>query len=148
MGTQTISQTIPDVLGGEVILGRPMNKGGALADLIREGLPVKALFLLAERLDLRQAEISEKIGIPQRTLTRRMTQHSRLTPAESDRTVRLAQVYAMATETLGDGDKAAQWLKTPNRALRGGRPLDQLDTDPGVREVEDVLGRISYGVYS
>ena len=77
-----------------------------------------------------------------------MTQHSRLTPAESDRTVRLAQVYAMATETLGDGDKAAQWLKTPNRALRGGRPLDQLDTDPGVREVEDVLGRISYGVYS
>ena len=142
------AQTIPDVLGGEVILGRPMNKGGALAELIREGLPVKALFLLAERLDLRQAEISEKIGIPQRTLTRRLTQHSRLTPAESDRTVRLAQVYATAAETLGDGDKAAQWLKTPNRALRGGRPLDQLDTDPGGREVEDILGRISYGVYS
>ena len=111
------AQTIPDVLGGEVILGRPMNKGGALAELIREGLPVKALFLLAERLDLRQAEISEKIGIPQRTLTRRLTQHSRLTPAESDRTVRLAQVYATAAETLGDGDKAAgvrwtSWIRT------------------------------------
>jgi len=142
------AHSVPDLLGGELILGRPMSKGGALAELIREGLPVKALFSLAERLDLRQAEISEKIGIPQRTLTRRLTQHSRLTPAESDRTVRLAQVYAMATETLGNGDKAAQWLKTPNRALRGGRPLDQLDTDPGVREVEDVLGRISYGVYS
>ena len=142
------AHTVPDVLGGELILGRPMNKRGALAELIREGLPVKALFLLAERLDLRQAEISEKIGIPQRTLTRRLTQHSRLTPTESDRTVRLAQVYATAADTLGDGDKAAQWLKTPNRALRGGRPLDQLDTDPGVREVEDVLGRISYGVYS
>ena len=140
--------TVSSLLGGELVLGRPMSKGGALADLIREGLPVKALFLLAERLDLRQAEISEKIGIPQRTLTRRLTQDSRLTPAESDRTVRLAQVYATATETLGDGDRAAAWLKTPNRALRGGRPLDQLDTDPGVREVEDVLGRISYGVYS
>jgi putative toxin-antitoxin system antitoxin component (TIGR02293 family) len=142
------AQTIPDVLGGELILGRPMNKGGALAELVREGLPVKALFLLAERLDLRQAEISEKIGIPQRTLTRRITQDSRLTPAESDRTVRLAQVFATARETLGDGDKAAAWLKTPNRALRGGCPIDQLDTDPGVREVEDVLGRIAYGVYS
>jgi uncharacterized protein (DUF2384 family) len=32
--------------------------------------------------------------------------------------------------------------------LRGGAPLDQLDTDPGAREVEDILGRISYGVYS
>ena len=142
------THSIPDLLGGEVVLGRSMNKGGALAELVREGLPIKALLLLAERLDLRQAEISEKIGIPKRTLTRRLTQHSRLTAAESDRAVRLAQVYANAAETLGDGDKAAAWLKTPNRALRGGRPLDQLDTDPGVREVEDVLGRIAYGVYS
>jgi putative toxin-antitoxin system antitoxin component (TIGR02293 family) len=142
------THSVPEVLGGEDVLGRPVNKGGALADLVREGLPVKALLLLAERLDVRQAEISEKIGIPKRTLTRRLAQHSRLTAAESDRAVRLAQVYSTAAETLGDGDKAAAWLKTPNRALRGGRPLDQLDTDPGVREVEDVLGRIAYGVYS
>lgn len=142
------TNSVPNVLGGELILGRPLNKAGALADLVREGLPVKSLLLLAERLGIRQAEISEKIGIPKRTLTRRLSQHSRLTAAESDRAVRLAQVYSNAAETLGNGDKAATWLKTPNRALRGGRPLDQLDTDPGVREVEDVLGRIAYGVYS
>jgi putative toxin-antitoxin system antitoxin component (TIGR02293 family) len=87
-------------------------------------------------------------GIPRRTLTRRLAQHSRLTAAESDRAVRLAQVFSNAIDTLGDEEKAAAWLKTPNRALRGGRPLDQLDTDPGVREVETVLGRISYGIYS
>jgi putative toxin-antitoxin system antitoxin component (TIGR02293 family) len=142
------AHAIPDVLGGEVILGGAFKRGGDLAKLVREGLPVKSLYLLAQRLDLRQAEISEKIGIPQRTLTRRNAQDARLTPAESDRTVRLAQVYANAAETLGSGEKAAAWLKTPNRALRGERPLDQLDTDPGVREVEDLLGRISYGVYS
>jgi putative toxin-antitoxin system antitoxin component (TIGR02293 family) len=140
--------TVPGVLGGELVLGGPMNQGGALAGLVRAGLPVEALFLLAERMDLRQAEISEKIGIPHRTLTRRLAQHARLTAAESDRAVRLAQVFATAAETLGTEEKAAQWLKTPTRTLRGGRPLDQLDTDPGVREVEDVLGRISYGVYS
>ncbi|MGA8041668.1 MAG: antitoxin Xre/MbcA/ParS toxin-binding domain-containing protein [Terracidiphilus sp.] len=142
------THTVPDVLGGEVILGRQMSKSGALAELVREGLPVKSLLLLAERLHLRQAEISEKIGIPQRTLTRRLAQHSRLTAVESDRAVRLAQVFSTAIETLGDEEKAAAWLKTPNRALRGARPLDQLDTDPGVREVENVLGRIAYGVYS
>ena len=60
------THSVHNLLGGEVILGRPMGKSGALADLVREGLPVKSLFLLAERLDLRQAEISEKIGIPQR----------------------------------------------------------------------------------
>jgi putative toxin-antitoxin system antitoxin component (TIGR02293 family) len=140
--------TVPAVLGGEPILGKPTHQGGALAELVREGLPAEALFLLAKRLNLTQAEISAKIGIPQRTLSRRLTRNARLTAAESDRTVRLAQVFATATETLGTEEKAAQWLKTPNRALRGGCPLDQLDTDPGVREVEDVLGRISYGVYS
>jgi len=140
--------SVTNALGGELVLGRALNQGGALAELVRDGLPAQALALLAKRLDLRQAEISEKIGIPQRTLTRRLARHSRLTATESDRTVRLAQVFATAAETLGSEAKAAQWLKTPNRALRGGRPLDQLDTDPGVREVEDVLGRTAYGVYS
>jgi putative toxin-antitoxin system antitoxin component (TIGR02293 family) len=142
------AHAIPDVLGGEVILGGTFKRNGELAELVREGIPVKSLNLLALRLDLAQAEISEKIGIPQRTLSRRNAQDARLTPAESDRTVRLAQVFANAAETLGSGEKAAAWLKTPNRALRGGRPLDQVDTDPGVREVEDLLGRIAYGVYS
>jgi putative toxin-antitoxin system antitoxin component (TIGR02293 family) len=142
------AHSVPDLLGGELVLGRQVNQGGALAELVRAGLPAQSLFVLAKRLDLRQAEISEKIGIPQRTLTRRLQQHARLTAAESDRTVRLAQVFNAAVETLGSEDKATQWLKTPNRVLRGGRPLDQLDTDPGVREVEDVLGRIAYGVYS
>jgi len=140
--------TAPSLLGGDFVLGRSMLQGGALAELVREGLPAKALFLLAKRLELTQAEISAKVGIPQRTLTRRMARNARLTAAESDRTVRLAQVFATAAETLGTEEKAAQWLKTPNRALRGGCPIDQLDTDPGVREVEDVLGRIAYGVYS
>jgi putative toxin-antitoxin system antitoxin component (TIGR02293 family) len=142
------AHSVPDLLGGEPVLGRTLSQGGALAELVREGLPAQSLFLLAQRLNLRQAEVSEKIGIPQRTLSRRLQRHARLTAAESDRTVRLAQVYTAAIDALGDEEKAAQWLKTPNRVLRGGRPLDQLDTDPGVREVEDVLGRIAYGVYS
>lgn len=142
------SFTVTEILGGRAILGVPAHRAPALARLVREGLPARSLTQLAQKLEMSQAEISAKIGIPQRTLTRRLAAHGRLSAIESDRTVRLAQVFANAAETLGSEEKAAQWLKTPNRALRGGRPLDQLDTDPGVREVEDVLGRIAYGVYS
>ena len=81
-------------------------------------------------------------------LTRRLSQGSLLTSAESDRTVRMARLYAHAVEMIGDQDKAIEWLVTPNRALGGERPLDQLDTDMGARIVEDILGRIAYGVYS
>jgi len=142
------SQNIAEVLGGKKVLGRAVKSVTDLAELVREGLPASSVIALAEKLDLGNAALSRKLGIPQRTLTRRLSQHSRLSAAESDRTVRLARVYATAVEMIGNKEKAVEWLRTPNRALAGERPLDQLDTDLGAREVEDVLGRIAYGVYS
>ena len=142
------SRAIAEVLGGRKVLGRSIKTLKELAELIRSGLPAGSLIVLGEKLELKNAALSEKLGIPQRTLTRRLSLHSRLTAAESDRTVRLARVYATAVDMIGDADKAAQWLRTPNRALGGGVPMDQLDTDLGVKEVESILGRIAYGVYS
>ena len=142
------SVVIAAVLGGRKVLGRSIKNFAELAELIRNGLPSGSLLVLGAKLDLKSAALSEKLGIPQRTLTRRLSRHSRLTAAESDRTVRLARVYATAVEMIGNAAKAAEWLRTPNRALRGQVPIDQLDTDLGVREVENILGRIAYGVYS
>ncbi len=142
------TEAIVEVLGGRRVLGKSIRRTGDLARLVRDGLPAGSVTALAEKLDLANAVLSQKLGIPQRTLTRRLSQHSRLTAAESDRTVRLARVFAHAVEMIGDEEKAVEWLRTPNRALGGERPLDQLDTDLGARAVEDVLGRIAYGVYT
>ena len=142
------SQAIAKVLGGRKVLGRSINSFAQLAEVVRRGLPAGSLVVLGEKLEMNQAALSSKLAIPQRTLTRRLSQHSRLTAAESDRAVRLARVYATAVEMIGDADKAAQWLRTPNRALGGAVPIDQLDTDLGAKEVENILGRIAYGVYS
>ena len=144
----TAAADIAEVLGGRKVLGKSIKKPDDLAELVRKGLPVDSVTALAARLDLGNTVLSRKLGIPRRTLTRRLSQRSRLTAAESDRTVRLARVYANAVEMIGDEEKAVRWLQTPNRALGGERPLDQLDTDVSAREVEDVLGRIAYGVYS
>ena len=142
------TEAIAEVLGGRKVLGKDIKKPHDLAELVRKGLPASAVTALAEKLDLGNAVLSRKLGIPQRTLTRRLSQRSRLTAAESDRTVRVARVYANAVEMIGNEEKAVGWLLTPNRALGGERPLDQLDTDLGARAVEDILGRIAYGVYS
>jgi putative toxin-antitoxin system antitoxin component (TIGR02293 family) len=139
---------IAEVLGGRKVLGKAVKKADDLAQLVRKGLPASSVTALAEKLDMGNTVLSRKLGIPQRTLTRRLSLRSRLTAAESDRTVRFARVYASAVEMIGDKDKAVEWLRTPNRALGGERPFDQLDTDLGAREVEDILGRIAYGVYS
>ena len=142
------SQVIAEVLGGRKVLGRAIKNSMDLTELIRQGLPASAIVALAEKLDLKNAVISERLGIPQRTLSRRLSQRARLTSAESDRTVRLARVYATAVEMIGNAEKAVEWLRTQNRALGGELPLDCMDTDLGAREVEDILGRIAYGVYS
>ena len=57
-------------------------------------------------------------------------------------------VQALAAEVLGSRTKAKQWLLSPNRALAGEVPLQWLDTDIGARQVEEVLLRLSYGVFS
>ena len=142
------TETIAEILGGRKVLGKAIRKPDDLAQLVRAGLPAGSVSALAERLHLGNGVLSRKLGIPQRTLTRRLSHGSLLTAAESDRTVRMARVCANAVEMIGDQDKAIEWLGTPNRALGGERPLDQLDTDTGARMVEDILGRIAYGVYS
>jgi putative toxin-antitoxin system antitoxin component (TIGR02293 family) len=142
------TQAIAEILGGRKVLRKAIKNPDDLAHLVRKGLPAGSVTALAEKLHVGNSVLSRKLGIPQRTLTRRLSQASLLTPSESDRTVRMARLYATAVELIGDEEKAIQWLSTPNRALGGERPLDQLDTDTGARLVEDVLGRIAYGVYS
>jgi putative toxin-antitoxin system antitoxin component (TIGR02293 family) len=142
------AHAIAEILGGRKVLGKAIKKSDDLACLIRRGLPAGSVTSLAEKLHIGNSVLSRKLGIPLRTLTRRLSQSSHLTPGESDRAARMARVYANAVEMIGDTEKAITWLNSPNRALGGERPIDHIDTDVGARMVEDILGRIAYGVYS
>ena len=142
------TQAIAEALGGRTVLKRQINTASQLMQLTRDGLPATALDTLAEDLSLPRSVVAQTLGISQRTLSRRAVNAARLTAEESDRAVRMARVFAIARETLGGKDRAAHWLQTPNRALEGDTPFARLDTSTGVHAVEEVLGRIAYGVYS
>ena len=62
--------------------------------------------------------------------------------------MRVARVAAQAEDVLNDHQKAGRWLQKPNRALGGAIPIDLLSSDLGADQVETILGRIEYGVYS
>src|SRR5260370_24709065 len=139
---------IIEVLGGNKTFRRPIRACEDLAEQVRSGLPASTVTLLASALSLQRALVAARLNIPPRTLSRRLATKSRLTHEESDRTLRMARVIALAQEVLGTEEKASHWLSSPNRALGGRKPFDQLDTEVGVRSVEEILQRIAYGMYS
>ncbi len=136
------------VLGGRKTFKRTVRSTDDLAEQVRFGFPASTVELLAGTLSLHRSKIAERLNIPARTLSRRLAMKSRLTHDESDRALRMARVVALAKEVLGSDEKASRWMSNPNRALGGKRPFDQLDTEPGVRSVEEVLYAIAYGMYS
>ena len=87
------------------------------------------------------------LGMSKATLHRRKAS-GRLDPLESDRVVRFARLFGRAIEVMEAEDAARHWMGSPQIGLGGAVPLDYARTEVGAREVEDLLGRIDYGVYS
>jgi len=118
-----------------------------LIQAINQGLPFQELDALQEGLAIPMDRLASRLGISKATLHRRKAA-GRLDPQESDRVVRFARLLGKATEVLESGDNARRWLSSPQVGLGGAVPLDYAETEIGAREVEDLLGRIEFGVYS
>jgi putative toxin-antitoxin system antitoxin component (TIGR02293 family) len=117
-----------------------------LIDQIKRGFPVSVIDKMTEELAIPQSELLEIISLPSATLTRRRGE-KRLNSKESDRIYRIASVYRSALQLFeGDKNAARNWLNTPAKALSGETPLHHLNTEAGADEVQDLIGRLEYGV--
>ena len=142
----TAAEYVMEVLGGvQVFKGEAVPSAAELRARIKRGLPYRALESVRERLGLSVLETATVLHMPLRTLARRK-QSRRLDAHESDRLYRLARVAAHAFAVFGAEDKAATWLRRPNRSLHGETPIHLLDTDVGARQVEEILGRLEHGI--
>ena len=129
-------------------LGLNLCDRAALIEHIRKGLPVKALENLARARGLPEKEVARHVGISARTLARRKAE-GRFHPDESNRITRLSMLFDDVVELFeGDTASAAHWFHTPKRALGGAAPIGYADTEPGVREIQDLIGRLEHGVFS
>ena len=120
---------------------------GTLIELVKRGVKFNVFTRLQQRLGLTELELASVLRIPSSTLARRK-KASVLASDESERLLRLAHLYDLAVETFEDADEASRWMNTPRAALDGETPLQRSETEPGARQVEALLGRIEYGVFS
>lgn len=137
------AEAVAGVLG-DFVRHRTAPMDLALANAVREGLPVAALDRLVAGGIITEDEIEARF-IPRRTLYARR-QKGTLSREQSDLIVRIARMQTIADEVFGDRDKSHSWLRRPNGALGAQSPLSLLDTEEGGRAVEAVLGRIAHGI--
>jgi putative toxin-antitoxin system antitoxin component (TIGR02293 family) len=120
----------------------------AMALRVEEGLPVTDVMAFGRIAGFTIAELARLIHIPPRTYARRIATRARLNIPEGERAVRLMRVYDRAKELFVTHENTRGWFNARLTALGGRTPLDFAQTEPGAREVENLIGRIEHGVYS
>jgi putative toxin-antitoxin system antitoxin component (TIGR02293 family) len=118
-----------------------------LVRLVQRGLAMCELESLRQALGLPIEQVASMVGMSKATFHRRQRE-GKLTTDESDKVVRVARLLGHANAVFGSKEAGREWLTHPQHGLGGAMPLKYAETEVGAREVENLLGRIEYGVYS
>ena len=147
LAASTISADAPSGPSYGASAGLSFKDTGTLIRQLKRGLPMTAFDDLQGAMAVPAKTLASAANIAVRTLNRRRKE-GRLQTDESERLFRIAVLYDRAIEVLGDQERARAWFKEPKKALGMKTPLQYADTEPGAREVENLLGRLEYGVFS
>ena len=140
----TSPREIAAVMGGTAVIGRDVRTLRDLAEVVESGLPKSALRTTAKHIFDSPRDVNRLIYgvVPEATYKRR----TKLSPAEGERTQRLARVIAMAEYVWNNPEKARRWLTLDHPLLGGKTPLQCAVAEVGAQQVEDLLGGLFYGL--
>lgn len=140
--------TLVALLGGAQVLGANPKSARQWHHLISQGVPVRSAEVLKDSIEVSDSLLAELLGISEKTLSRARKANSSLDAVASDRLFRVARVAALARKALESDKAALSWLKRSQTGLGGHTPVSLLTTSAGAEEVERLLLRVEYGVYS
>ncbi|RCR70143.1 antitoxin Xre/MbcA/ParS toxin-binding domain-containing protein [Larkinella punicea] len=112
----------------------------------RQGVLRAQVDEIAALVGLTDKEMAYVLGMTPRNLHRLLSQQP-LNIEASERLLLLKNVLVHALDTFdGRTTTVLSWLKTPIRELDDQAPLQLMDTVTGFTLVDDVLGRLDYGL--
>ena len=112
----------------------------------REGMLRSAADEVSELVKLTDNEMAYLLGMTPRNL-HRIPSDKRLGTDASERLLLLKNLLIHALDTFeGKETIVRNWLKTPLNELNDQTPLQLMDTITGFGLVDDVLGRLDYGL--
>lgn len=112
----------------------------------RQGLLRSEVDVVAALVGLTDKEMAYALNMTPRNL-HRLKDDQRFSTDASERLLLLKNLLLHALDTFeGRKTTVLQWLRTPIRELANQSPLQLLDTVTGFGLVDDVLGRLDYGL--
>jgi putative toxin-antitoxin system antitoxin component (TIGR02293 family) len=142
-----VSAKSPQLHAYAVLLGLKTLDAGPLLTAVQKGFAWKTFERLVQNVGLPAEQVASVLDLPLRTRARRKAE-GRFQPAESDRLLRFARIYARVLDLFGGDRKAAlRWLTEKKHSLGGAVPLELARTELGAREIDVTIDRIEHGVY-
>ena len=145
-----VSAEVAHLFGGLPVLRHPLDNPLDAHEMLVAGLPSEALQHLIDHTELlRSSDLLEKaLGVSLRTVQRRKESPQKpLSPEQSGRIWKFAEILAHATKLFGTQSEAERWLDRPAIGLNQRRPIDLRSTPAGGAIVETFLDGIEYGAY-
>lgn len=118
-----------------------------LISILKSGLPFKSFEVLRDNLAITEKSLVKILQLTASELHERKVR-GYFHRDESERLYRVARLYDRAYELFADQEMLRSWIKMPKLALAGMSPIYYADLEPGAIEVDDLIGRLQYGVYS
>lgn len=112
-----------------------------------KGIPKLSLLNLAAILHAPMKDIAQLLNVSYKTLGRKKDTDI-LDNVTSSHSIEIANTLAKGLYVFEDAEKLNRWLQKPNRALNNQKPFDLLNTQTGIKLVNQVIGRIDEGVYT
>jgi putative toxin-antitoxin system antitoxin component (TIGR02293 family) len=137
-----------ELLGGEALIDRPIHSEFDIIALSNEGITKQSLESLISYLGISKKAFSENILDTSVKTIERKKSTDKLSRHISSVAIEIARVVEHALEVFEDEEKVRGWLNSPIRALNYQKPIDFFSSSTGLRLINDILGRIEYGIYS
>ncbi len=139
VGTHTQYGTLSDIV--TAVRSDSMESSAFLDKIVRDGISMK---IAREKLPLIESMVSHDV-FPRKTWEHaRKSKRSTLTPANSERFIRVLRITEKANEAFGE-NTGRDWLETPMHVFDNRPPIEMLTTESGARAVELYLGRVMHG---
>jgi putative toxin-antitoxin system antitoxin component (TIGR02293 family) len=141
---------VVELLGGKSVVEGKLETESDVLRLITSGLPHVVLERLLSNMP-QLAPCSWLQGLAPECAASEANEGERMhrfSPEQSRKIWHFAVLAIQATHVFGSRDEAIRWFGVPALALGGQCPIGLLLTDSGASQVEDLLIRLQYGVYT